>query len=172
MKRDLEKLLDINIVLDESAIDDSLTEEELVNVRLKNLSYANGLRHLLRVFNATYTIQHGIVRIISLDNVDDPDKHSRAMLDVQQTLDLIKKYDGRMNSPQHDQINKSAIPEIVLSDTIMSMVQTDAWRDNDKGEAVLTIAGGILIVRGPSYLLGEVKDFVQDLHANLEARTH
>ena len=54
----------------------------------------------------------------------------------------------------------------------MSMVQTDAWRDNDKGEAVLTIAGGILIVRGPSYLLGEVKDFVQDLHANLEARTH
>ena len=172
VKYDIEESLGFNIQLDQTAIDDALTEEESVTIRLINVRYSDGLRLLLRDFNATYTVDNGIIRIISLDNANDAELHSRIMFDVQPTLDLIKKHDGRMNSPQYEGFDESVIPMIVLSDTIMSVVQKDAWRDNGQGEAALEIAGGILIVRGPESLLSEVKDFVQDLHAQMEARTH
>ena len=60
---------------------------------------------------------------------------------------------------------------MILSDAITSLVQTDSWRETGKGKAVLKIAGGILIVQGPEELLGQVEDFVQDFHAQLEAKT-
>ena len=172
VKTDLEEKLGFNIVLDQSAMDDALTEEELVNVGIRNVRYSDGLRLMLYDFNATYTIQNGILRIISIDNLNDPENHSRVMLDVQPTLDLIKKFDGRVNSPQYKKFDKSVIPVMALSETIMSVVQDDAWRDTGQGDAALQITGGILIIRGPENLLSEVKDFVQDLHAQLEAKTH
>ena len=95
VKRDLEDLLGVNIILDGTAIDDCLTEDELVSIRLKNLRYSDSLRFLLSDFNATYTIQNGIIRIISMDNINDPWFYSRAMLNVQPTLDLLRKFDGR-----------------------------------------------------------------------------
>ena len=173
VKRDLEDLLGVNIILDGTAIDDCLTEEELVSIRLKNLRYSDSLRFLLSEFNATYTIQNGILRIISMDNINDPWFYSRAMLNVQPTLDLLIKFDGQNNNPRRENqrtLNYD-IPMMVLSDTIMSVVQTDSWQETGKGKAVLKIAGGILIVRGTEELLDEVEDFVQDFHAQLEAKT-
>ena len=174
VKRELEDKFGFNIVLDQSAVDDALTEEEMFTVRLRDVRYSDGLRLMLRDFNATYMIQNGIIRIISLSNVNDPENHSLAMLNVQPTLDLIEKFDARTNSPRYkkQEFHTSEIPVIILSETIMSMVQDDAWRATGRGEAALEIAGGILILRGPEELVSEVKDFIQDLHAELEAKSH
>ena len=44
VKAELEKISGLNIILDETAIDDSLTHEELVTVRLRGISLANALK--------------------------------------------------------------------------------------------------------------------------------
>ena len=172
VQADLEKQFGSNVVLDQTAIDDALTEEELVTTNLKNVRYCDGLRILLRDYNATYVIQNGIIRVISLANVDDPEMHTRIMLDVQPTLDLIKKYDGRMDSAKYKELEDSESSMLILTHAISLVAKSDNSCTDIGGHATLEIAGGILIVRGPELMLSEVKDFVEDLHAQLEARSH
>ena len=80
--RGLEDAYGFNIVFDQSAIDDSLTDEELVTFRFKDISLANALLLILRNFNATYVVQDGVIKIISLDNAEDPFFFSKRMINV------------------------------------------------------------------------------------------
>ncbi len=86
VKAELEEKFKINIFLDETAIDDSLTEEELITVNLRGVRLKNGLRLMLKPFNATYIVRDEVLRIISIDNINDPEN---LVTDVYNVGDLV-----------------------------------------------------------------------------------
>ncbi len=167
VKRDLEDKFGFNIMLDQSAVDDALTEEELINVRLGGIKLSNALRLLLRDFNATYVVSDGVIRIISLANVTDPENLSQKMINVSSLLNLINQTDARLNPNQQDPKQESkATAESLLENTITNVVRKDFW----KKVATIDIIGGILVINGPESLLDEVADFIQDLEAELKVQ--
>ena len=86
VKRELEDKYGINIALDQSAIDDALTEDELVTARYRGIRLKNALRLMLKDFNATYIVRDEVLRIISLSNVSDPEN---LVTDVYNVGDLV-----------------------------------------------------------------------------------
>ena len=86
VKAELEEEHNINIILDETAIDDSLTEEELITVRIRGVRLKNALRLMLKPFNATYIVRDEVLRIISIDNINDPEN---LVTDVYNVGDLV-----------------------------------------------------------------------------------
>lgn len=165
VKKDLEDRLDVNIVLDESAIDDALTEEELVTINLKEIKLSNALRLMLRDFNATYVVRDEIVRIISFHNVSDPHNFAQRMVSVHSVLRTIGRYDSRTSD-----VKSATSPESLLVKTITSVVHPDAWATSDLGKAAIEIIGGVLVMRGPEGLMDETTDFLKDLEAELSAQ--
>ena len=68
--------LGLPIVLDQSAIDDSLDRRELLRIPLPDEPLGARLRHSLEQHNATLTIKDGLIRIISRDDAEtDPVFH-------------------------------------------------------------------------------------------------
>ena len=61
----------LNFMLTYSAKDDALTEDETVTIKLSQISLGKGLLLMLENYNATYVIDEGVVRIISLDEAGD-----------------------------------------------------------------------------------------------------
>ena len=76
----------LNFILHETAIDDSLTEEELVTISLQGVSMAKALELLLGPFNAMYTIDEGVVVIISRDVFMDPEFLRLKMFDCKKLV--------------------------------------------------------------------------------------
>ena len=83
----------INVLLDQSAEDDSLTEDESITFRIKNTKLSTALRLMLRRKNATYVNQEGILRIISLDVASDPEFFRRQIFDCRALLEKIAATD-------------------------------------------------------------------------------
>lgn len=71
IEEELEREYRFNIVLDQSAIDDSLSEEEPVTVNLRGIRLKNALRLMLKKYNATYIVRDEVLLIISLDDAED-----------------------------------------------------------------------------------------------------
>ena len=69
--KDLGDRLRLNFMLDMSARDDGLSEDQEITIRLSQVPLSKGLMLMLREFNATYIIDEGIVRIISIDESND-----------------------------------------------------------------------------------------------------
>ena len=67
----LERKYRINIVLDQSARDDSLTEDEPITANLQGISLKNALRLMLKEKNATFIVRNEVLLIISLDDAED-----------------------------------------------------------------------------------------------------
>ncbi len=86
VKRELEDKYGINIVLDQSAIDDALTEDELVTARYRGIRLKNALRLMLDQYNATYIVRDEVLKIISQANVSDPEN---LVTDVYNVGDLV-----------------------------------------------------------------------------------
>lgn len=86
----LARTLAINVVVTQSALDDQLSEDELISSHLTDLPVSLGLRLLLRPYNATYAVCDGVVKIISLDNVNDPEFQTRRMFPVSILLETIE----------------------------------------------------------------------------------
>ena len=63
----------INIVLDQSARDDSLTEDDQVSFNVKGVRMKNALRLMLSEKNATFIVRDEVLRIISKDVADSPE---------------------------------------------------------------------------------------------------
>ena len=68
---DLELKYGINIVLTDSAEDDSLTDDEPITVNLTGIRLKNALRIMLEDVNATFVVQDEVLKIISLDDAED-----------------------------------------------------------------------------------------------------
>lgn len=165
VKLELEDKFGINIVLDQSAIDDALSEEELVTVRLRGIKLKNAIRLMLYDFNATYVIGDEVLRIISLSNVGDPENFSQRIVKVKSVLQTIGRNDSRASD-----LKSPISPESLLIKTITSVVQRDQWAISGQGEAVIEIIGGVLVMRGPELLMDETTDFLKDLEAALSAQ--
>ncbi len=88
-----------NVRLDQTARDDSLDEETLITFNIQNARLSTALRLMLEERNATYMIQDGILRIISLDNSEDLHFFRRKMFDCRQLLENIDKHDGTVGQP-------------------------------------------------------------------------
>lgn len=86
----------MNLILDQTASDDSLTVDELITIRVKNVSLSTALRLMLASKNATYIITDGILRIISLDSASDPLFFSRKIFDCRNLLQKIAATDARV----------------------------------------------------------------------------
>jgi hypothetical protein len=67
VEQELEKQLGINIYLDQSASDDSLTEDEPVTVNMTAVA-EDALRAMLKMKNANYVVMHQVVTVMSLDD--------------------------------------------------------------------------------------------------------
>jgi hypothetical protein len=65
---DLEKRLGVNIYLERSAIDDSLTKAQPVTVNV-TAAAGDALRTTLKMNNATYVVKNQVVTVISLDDL-------------------------------------------------------------------------------------------------------
>ncbi len=98
----------INMVLDQSAKDDSLTKDEPVSCRLRQVRLATFLRFLLQTKNATYVVDEGILRIISLDVASDAEFHRRKIFDCRPLLDRIRVIEkDRIGTP----VSAQRLPE-------------------------------------------------------------
>ena len=72
VETELEEKYKINIVLDQSAVDDSLTEDEPITSNLKGIRLKNALRLVLKQKNATFIVKDEVLLIISVDDAADP----------------------------------------------------------------------------------------------------
>ena len=96
---DLQARYRFNTHLDMSAQDDSLTEDTLVTFNINNVRMSTALRLLLIDHNATYVIDDGVMRFISLDVADDPEFHRRRVFDCRKLLAAIDEVDPRIGQP-------------------------------------------------------------------------
>ena len=87
----LEKSLAVNIVLTSSASDDALAEDEPFTSTLSGITHASALRIILAQKNATYVVQDGVIKLISLDEADDEKWFTRRMFDATETLAMIRE---------------------------------------------------------------------------------
>ena len=91
---------EINVVLDGSARDDSLSEDEPVTFQISGVSLGTCLNVMLKEFNATYLVQDGVLRIISLDVAEDPSYFDRRIINVSALLERIAEKDNRVGTYQ------------------------------------------------------------------------
>ena len=86
VESELEDQFGINIVLDQSAIDDSLTADEPISFNLKNIPLEHGLIMMLKPKNATFIVDHGVMVVISRDNAADTEFLQTKMYDCRELL--------------------------------------------------------------------------------------
>ena len=84
----------LTFLLDRTARDDSLTSDEPISFVTGPLPFNKGFRLMLKEYNATYVIQDGIVRVISLDVAGDPEFFTRRIFDVDGLLTKIHELEG------------------------------------------------------------------------------
>lgn len=80
---------DLNFIFDESATQDGLTHNELVTIKLRNISLGKALDFILKPFNATYVIDEGVIVLISLDDADSAEFMQIRMYNCQDLLDAL-----------------------------------------------------------------------------------
>lgn len=80
-----------NVVLDMSARDDSLQEDTPITFKVNGIPLSKAMNLMLREHNATYMVNGGVVRIISMDVAPDPDYFSRQIFDVSNLLEQLKQ---------------------------------------------------------------------------------
>jgi len=201
VKAELEEHYRLNIVLDQSAMDDSLTEEELVTVRLRGISLAKALDLMLRPFNATYTIDEGVVVIISKDNMFDPEHLRLKMFDCKKLVaalpargrqgfpivpnggggggvfcieDAVKKETGGKAPPSAKTPKPTSPPssENTLLNLVQTMIEPDSWsRDSQGGEGRAEVINGILIVHQTESVLRQISEMLKDLRGKVLGET-
>lgn len=80
----------INVLLDQSAIDDSLTEDDPISFRIRGANFGSALNMMLKKHNATYVINDGVLCIISRDVASDPEYFTRRIINCRDLLHKIK----------------------------------------------------------------------------------
>ncbi len=92
----------LTIVLDQSARDDSLTMDEPLSFSIRDVPLKTALRLMLVEKNATYTVQDGVMRIISLDVAEDPEFFRRRIFDCRNLLAQIRISEkNRIGTPRN-----------------------------------------------------------------------
>lgn len=119
--------LGLPIFLDASAVDDSLTMDDVLDFQLYNVPLFDLLQQVLGDRNATLAIRQNRLSIVSLDVIDDPSYFMHVTYDVT----------GLSNS------NPNLADDWELADAIKASIAPDYWDDtNGDGSLVLRKVGG------------------------------
>ena len=83
---DLAETLNVNIVLDRSASEDQLSEDDTITFNVKNIPLSSSLGLMLENHNATYVVDRGVLKIISRDDANDPSYFRRTLVDSRRLI--------------------------------------------------------------------------------------
>ena len=178
---DIAKEYKINIVLDETARNDSLTGDTPVTFSASNVPLRNGMRLLLKRHNATYVVRDGIVRIISMDVAKSPEFLAREIISCRKLLQLIASNEKRrvdqLNSkrktagkrtakatPNEYYIDKTLAAEHFLIPLIRTTISPSDWEDTN-GEGTIRHTNGGLVV-------SQTQETIDDIHVLLDQLTN
>jgi len=91
--------LGINVVIDTN-LEGVLDGDTEISANLSGISMAEGLRTMLKMLDATYTIKDGVLLIISIDDEYEADYLTRHMINVSDLLRMIKETESdRIGKP-------------------------------------------------------------------------
>jgi hypothetical protein len=82
------RALGLFVVLDETASDEGLSLNEVIELPFQHQALMDRLLHAFAEFNVTITMDSGDVRIISIDNSDDPERHLLVTYDLTGASDI------------------------------------------------------------------------------------
>ncbi len=95
----LSEELQCNVLVDR-ALEGDFDKETLFSSNLNQMQLSNAIRLSLDPYNATYIVQHGVLKIISLDDECSPYFQSRHLIDVGNVLGLISENEkSRIGQP-------------------------------------------------------------------------
>jgi len=94
IEEQLERQTGLNFLLHMSAQDDSLTDDEPVTFKLKNMPLNKALTMMLEAKNSTYVIDDGVIVIISLDDAEDVRWFRLKMYDCRELVKVLPKTGG------------------------------------------------------------------------------
>lgn len=121
IQEDLSRSLRFNIILTSSAEDDSLSYDEPLTVNLASVRGKDAIRTMLKKKNATYKIEGGMMKIISLDDSDDVAHFSTQVFNIKQLLAKVSVLEkDRIGKLKHSpksllstmQVDHSSKPQI------------------------------------------------------------
>ena len=134
----------LHIVLDKTASTD-LPEDTGIAFEIKGVSIEKGLELLLAKYNCDFIIDHGIIRIISLDVAGDPEFF---MLRIYDCSKLIQAVPSLMDRPVP--LPSSAAgkvpPETKLVKLVTDTATPGEWALTGSGDGVINQVGNCLIV--------------------------
>ena len=151
---ELQKESGLNIILHESAAVDELPESELITSHLKNVQLGKALEVILGENNATYIVDEGIVRIISLDEADDARWFRVRMYDCKELIKSLPKIS------ESSQASK-------LVNIIQETINADSWQDTGQGLGTISELSGVLIVNQNHSTLRQIDRLLDDLKAHV-----
>ena len=173
---ELSENLNVNFMLHTSAIDDSLTNEELITVNLKNIPLAKGLELMLAPYNATYTIDEGIVVLVSKDEADTSEFMRIKMFDCK-SLCLALPSPRKSMAEQAQKVTDRGDTELAKEpaaiegtgeDTLLMLVHTlvepSSW---GKGKAEVEVVKGFLVVKQTESALRDIGEMLRDLRGKV-----
>ena len=191
----LEETMGINIFLDQSAMDDSLPQDEPLSIVLKDVTLAKALNLLLGTKNATYTIDEGIVVIISRDDAEDTERMRLKTFDCRDIVSMLPKSIGTIAEvragkkggglfcipeqelPAKDEAKpdsetqseqQAPLPPQTRGATLLNILYTSISPDSwdhAQGLATANEVNGILIVRQTEVEFRKIDQLLADLRA-------
>lgn len=193
---DLRNVHQINLLLDQSAIDDSLDSDTSISIEgLGQVTVERALTEVLNSHNATFIIRGGIVKVISRDVAEDPEFFERRIFDCaelsaklpRRLVDRLPKAPeagipaasppaaapesdmalGQVETPAPAPVPRAQRPDLTtLEELIVDSVDPDTWSKTGNGDAVIWELNGRLIVHAPGSTMRGVRDFLRELEAN------
>lgn len=103
----------INVLLDQSARDDSLTEDDLITFKARNIEMGAALKLMLQQRNATYLIRDGVLQFISKDVAEDPSFFTRKVINCRSLLQQIRSVEGERVGTVSEVISLNQAPQVM-----------------------------------------------------------
>lgn len=163
----------VDLVLTDTAIEDSLRPDELMTINLKGLTYGKSLEILLRKHNACYTIDNGVVMIISRDSAGDPEHLRTKYFDCRLLIETIRT--PTLSNPRNAEVKASETRSgddafnvrcnYILT-TLQKLSEPDSWSDFG-GTGEIVFVDGVLVVKQTEANLQKVENALVDMHSIL-----
>jgi hypothetical protein len=179
IQKDLFDRFKFNILTDQTALDDKLTQEHPLSLQVRGLPLEVCLLELLRPRNATFIVKDGAVRVISIDNVEDPQFLTRRTYDCRK---LIEAMDLEMSSSlfrsldtqkqDKSSVDKQAVQITSKEDFLIQLVsimvgECDKWSTEGDGVFSISVVNGFLVVGAPREIHRETELFLKTLERTM-----
>ena len=162
----IEELADkagLNFILTYSASDDALPEDEPITFNITNMPLGKSLDLILASKNATYVIDSGVVKFISLDEADDQKWFRVKMFDCRELVKVLPKTAVPKKTAEEKKPSEST-SDSALEMLVWSMTESEMWCQQ---QTPLQVVNGILIVRGSEAKLKQIGNLLVDLEGKL-----